>query len=178
MKSPYKNVSLGRRREEMKKNPYKNVSLGRRRKELRKYKEALKKNVSLGRRREEMKKRRKNKPKSMTERSSARKKRMRRPKSMTERSSARKKRMGTPSLRKMWDMYSTSAGIRRAVYYGRIPRTPGGLTRKDLILNKYGRVVSKKKSMAAKKNKNLGCYLAMAKANRGKKFKPLRKIKK
>ena len=34
-------------------------------------------------------------------------------------------------------------------------KTPGGLTRKDLKYNKHGRIVSKKKSMIAKRDKRL-----------------------
>ena len=39
-----------------------------------------------------------------------------------------------------------------SVYSGKRKRTPGGLERKDLVKNKRGRVVSKKKSRQGQKN--------------------------
>ena len=47
------------------------------------------------------------------------------------------------------------------VWKGELKKTSGGLTKKDLIKNKRGRIVSKKKSEAAKKNSdnNLGAWL-------------------
>ncbi len=36
-------------------------------------------------------------------------------------------------------------GSRRQVYNGSAEKTPGGLTKGDLIKNKYGRIVSAKK---------------------------------
>ena len=47
------------------------------------------------------------------------------------------------------------------VWKGELKRTSGGLYKKDLIKNKRGKIVSKKKSAAAKKNKdnNLGNWL-------------------
>ena len=44
----------------------------------------------------------------------------------------------------------TTAGIRRAVYEGRLTQTKGGLTADDLMENKAGKIVSKKASRAAK----------------------------
>lgn len=41
--------------------------------------------------------------------------------------------------------------IRRAVWEGRREKTPGGLRKSDLTMNKAGRIVSKKKSQAAKR---------------------------
>ena len=53
-----------------------------------------------------------------------------------------------------------------------------GLTRADLM-KKNGRIVSKKASKSAVKNKNLGHYVALAKKNKGKKgFVPMRKTSK
>jgi len=47
------------------------------------------------------------------------------------------------------------------VWKGELSKTSGGLTKKDLIKNKRGKIVSKKKSEAARKNKenNLGEWL-------------------
>lgn len=46
----------------------------------------------------------------------------------------------------------TTAGIRRAVWEGRLSKTKGGLTKKDLMVSKStGKIVSKKASAAAKK---------------------------
>lgn len=46
-------------------------------------------------------------------------------------------------------------GSRAEVYHGSARQTPGGLTKKDLIKNKAGRIVSKKKYLTAKKEKRL-----------------------
>ena len=48
---------------------------------------------------------------------------------------------------------------RRLVWSGKLRRTTGGLTRDDLMLNRSGRIVSKKKSQAASKVNNLGTWL-------------------
>ena len=50
---------------------------------------------------------------------------------------------------------------RQRVWKGEMSKTSGGLTKKDLIKNKRGKIVSKKKSEAARKNKenNLGEWL-------------------
>tara|TARA_B100001123_G_scaffold105665_1_gene122759 strand:- start:1838 stop:2080 length:243 start_codon:yes stop_codon:yes gene_type:complete len=41
------------------------------------------------------------------------------------------------------------------VWHGTLKKTSGGLTKKDLMKNKWGRIVSKKKHNLAKKNKFL-----------------------
>ena len=46
-------------------------------------------------------------------------------------------------------------GTRAEVMHGTAIRTSGGLTKKDLKYNKSGRIVSKKKSQIAKKDKRL-----------------------
>ena len=46
-------------------------------------------------------------------------------------------------------------GSRREVYNGTAKRTSGGLEKKDLFYNKYGRIVSLKKHVTAKKDKRL-----------------------
>ena len=53
----------------------------------------------------------------------------------------------------------TRAEQRRAVWSGRQRKTTGGLTRDDLTLNRHGRIVSKRKSVAASKTNNLGDWL-------------------
>jgi hypothetical protein len=46
-------------------------------------------------------------------------------------------------------------GSRAQVMHGNAIQTAGGLKKKDLKYNSQGRIVSKKASLAAKKNKNL-----------------------
>jgi len=46
-------------------------------------------------------------------------------------------------------------GSRAQVWHGTAHHTPGGLTRKDLKMNKWGRIVSKAKSAKAKKENRL-----------------------
>ena len=46
-------------------------------------------------------------------------------------------------------------GSRREVFNGTAKRTSGGLEKLHLIKNKYGRIVSKKKHLTAKKEKRL-----------------------
>ncbi len=49
----------------------------------------------------------------------------------------------------------TRIGSRAQVMHGTAHHTPGGLTRKDLKMNKWGRIVSKAKSAKAKKENRL-----------------------
>jgi len=46
-------------------------------------------------------------------------------------------------------------GSRAQVWHGTAHHTPGGLTKKDLKMNKWGRIVSKAKSAKAKKENRL-----------------------
>ena len=46
-------------------------------------------------------------------------------------------------------------GSRTQVMNGNAFKTPGNLTKKDLVMNKWGRIVSKKKHLTAKKEKRL-----------------------
>lgn len=48
-----------------------------------------------------------------------------------------------------------AVGSRAQVMHGTAHHTSGGLTKGDLKYNKYGRIVSRKKSMKAKKEKRL-----------------------
>lgn len=41
-------------------------------------------------------------------------------------------------------------GSRRKVWNGTCQKTPGGLTKGDLMMNKYGRIVSRKKAAHAR----------------------------
>ena len=59
-----------------------------------------------------------------------------------------------------------SSAQRIAVWEGRKEKTSGGLKKSDLIKNRQGRIVSKKKSAVAKRLNNLGSHL------RGKKAEP------
>jgi hypothetical protein len=42
-------------------------------------------------------------------------------------------------------------GTRRRVWHGTAHHTPGGLTKADLKMNKWGRIVSRRKSANARK---------------------------
>jgi len=48
-----------------------------------------------------------------------------------------------------------AVGSRAQVMHGTADHTSGGLTKKDLKYNKHGRIVSRKKSQKAKKEKRL-----------------------
>jgi hypothetical protein len=48
-----------------------------------------------------------------------------------------------------------TVGSRAAVWHGNAEHTSGGLTKKDLLQNKWGRIVSAKKHKSAKKEKRL-----------------------
>ena len=52
--------------------------------------------------------------------------------------------------------YSMVKGSRAQVQNGTAYKTPGGLTKKNLKMNKWGRIVSAKKSATAKKENRLG----------------------
>lgn len=53
----------------------------------------------------------------------------------------------------------TNTNAQRAkVFHGTLDKTSGGLTKKDLVKNSNGKIVSKKASVAAKKNNNLGPF--------------------
>ena len=44
-----------------------------------------------------------------------------------------------------------TTGSHAQVYHGTAKHTSGGLTKKDLVVNKHGRIVSRKKMMQGKK---------------------------
>ena len=49
-------------------------------------------------------------------------------------------------------------GTRAQVHHGTAYKTPGGLTKDKLVMNKHGRIVSKVKHITAKKEKRLQKY--------------------
>ncbi len=52
-------------------------------------------------------------------------------------------------------MHEQAVGSRAQVMHGTAHHTSGGLTKKELKYNKWGRIVSRKKSSQAKKTKRL-----------------------
>lgn len=74
--------------------------------------------------------------------------------------------------------YEILVGSRRQVWNGTAYKTghgKAGLTRSHLMMNRNGNIVSKKRSATAKKKKNLGKYIDLAKKNKGKTFKKMTK---
>jgi len=55
-------------------------------------------------------------------------------------------------------MFNQTIGSRRQVWNGTAKKTPGGLHKSDLKMNKHKRIVSKKKSISATKEKRLLKY--------------------
>jgi hypothetical protein len=51
--------------------------------------------------------------------------------------------------------FAVLCGSRRMVFNGTAYKTPGGLTKDKLMMNKHGRIVSKRKHATAKKEKRL-----------------------
>ena len=51
--------------------------------------------------------------------------------------------------------YKHTVGTRAEVMHGNAHHTPGGLTKNNLKYNKHGRIVSRKKSEKAKKERRL-----------------------
>jgi hypothetical protein len=54
-------------------------------------------------------------------------------------------------------------GSRAEVFHGNAKKTTGGLTKKDLMKNKHGEIVSRKKHVTAKREKRLEKYGYFAK---------------
>ena len=81
-------------------------------------------------------------------------------------------------------------GSRAEVFHGTAKKTSGGLIKKDLLRNKHGAIVSKKKYFTAKKERRLERHGYFAKkgkfgyvkkvitAKKGKKAKKAKKVKK
>ena len=51
--------------------------------------------------------------------------------------------------------FNKTIGSRAEVFHGNAKKTTGGLMKKDLMKNKHGELVSKKKHLTAKKEKRL-----------------------
>ena len=51
--------------------------------------------------------------------------------------------------------YELLEGSRAQVWHGTAYKTPGGLLKNNLMMNKHGRIVSKRKHTTAKKDKRL-----------------------
>jgi len=60
-------------------------------------------------------------------------------------------------------MSERTFGSRAEVFHGNAKKTTGGLTKKDLIKNKHGEIVSRKKHVTAKREKRLEKYGYFAK---------------
>tara|TARA_B100000795_G_scaffold268596_2_gene255878 strand:- start:4073 stop:4423 length:351 start_codon:yes stop_codon:yes gene_type:complete len=74
--------------------------------------------------------------------------------------------------------YSMLVGSRAQVWHGTAYKTNPGkkaLTKKHLMQKKDGKIVSRKKSQTAKRQKHLGKYIDLARKNRGKKFQKMKK---
>jgi hypothetical protein len=56
------------------------------------------------------------------------------------------------------DGFKKTIGTRAEVYHGSARRTSGGLTKNELMMNKHGRIVSRKKHNTAKKEMRLLKY--------------------
>ena len=56
------------------------------------------------------------------------------------------------------DGFKKTIGTRAEVYHGSARRTSGGLTKNELMMNKHGRIVSKKKHNTAKREMRLVKY--------------------
>jgi hypothetical protein len=52
-------------------------------------------------------------------------------------------------------MVEKTFGSRAEVFHGTAKKTTGGLTKKDLMKNKHGEIVSRKKHLTAKREKRL-----------------------
>tara|TARA_B110000967_G_C18665659_1_gene450410 strand:- start:398 stop:748 length:351 start_codon:yes stop_codon:yes gene_type:complete len=74
--------------------------------------------------------------------------------------------------------YDMLVGSRRQVWNSTAYKTNPGkkaLTKKNLMQKKNGNIVSRRKSATAKKQKNLGRYIDLARKNKGKKFQKMTK---
>ena len=74
--------------------------------------------------------------------------------------------------------YAMLVGSRAQVWHGTAYKTNPGkkaLTKKHLMQKKDGKIVSRKKSQTAKRQKHLGAYIALAKRRKGKSFQKMKK---
>lgn len=77
--------------------------------------------------------------------------------------------------------YMKTFGSRAEVFHGTSKKTSGGLEKKDLMKNKHGEIVSRKKHLTAKKEKRLekfGYFTQKGKFGFVKKDKSVRKSRK
>merc|ERR1712094_85022 len=68
------------------------------------------------------------------------------------------------AMKKSAKSYKTAVGAKRAVFFGKISKSKGGLEKSSLVKNKHGRIVSKKASAAA--TKKLGGWIKAVTAAR------------
>merc|ERR1712164_219733 len=85
------------------------------------------------------------------------------------------KSMKKRAMKKSAASYKTKSGALRAVFTGRIMKSKGGLKKDALMKSKSGKIVSKKKSLAGKKNKWIKAVAAARAALKIKGFAPLKK---
>lgn len=74
--------------------------------------------------------------------------------------------------------YAMLVGSRAQVWHGTAYKTNPGkkaLTKKHLMQKKDGKIVSRKKSQTAKRQKHLGAYIDLARRRRGKSFQKMKK---
>jgi len=74
--------------------------------------------------------------------------------------------------------FAKLVGSRAQVWHGTAYKTNPGkkaLTKKHLMQKKDGKIVSRKKSKTAKKQKHLGAYIDLARRRRGKSFQKMKK---
>lgn len=74
--------------------------------------------------------------------------------------------------------YAMLVGSRAQVWHGTAYKTNPGkkaLTKKHLMQKKDGKIVSKKKSQTAKRQKHLGKYIDLARRRKGKKFQTMKR---
>lgn len=84
-------------------------------------------------------------------------------------------------------LYMKTFGSRAEVFHGTAKKTSGGLEKRDLLKNKHGEIVSRKKHITAKKEKRLekhgyfakkGKFGYVKKESRGSKSRKSRKSRK
>lgn len=74
--------------------------------------------------------------------------------------------------------FAMLVGSRAQVWHGTAYKTNPGkkaLTKKHLMQKKDGKIVSRKKSQTAKRQKHLGKYIDLARRRKGKKFQTMKK---
>merc|ERR1719335_1529250 len=85
------------------------------------------------------------------------------------------KSMKKRAMKKTAASYKSKRGALRAVFTGKIMKSKGGLKKDALMKSKSGKIVSKKKSLAGKKNKWIKAVAAARAALKIKGFAPLKK---